>query len=234
MARDAWTTESLDKTIVELTKKAWGDGLPILLSDLGTELTKFADYRTVIQPLRLRQHIATRLSDQVSIVTHPKQPQKTGLIPAGEKFSFTGESDLPAEEEVPAAASKGGERVRPSLWAAFVKPLAGDCERYLDIGDEAFRFVDVKEGGPVPGPTFKSVARELITDGKSSLYDARQVSSTIHTWAREHSLAPEKLYIRESSSRPKSRFFEIFEGLSESELRRIEIPFDIIVKLAQK
>lgn len=236
MTDNVWTTEKLEAAIEKSTIDAWSYyKRPILLSALGGELANFGDYRPTIAPLKLRQYIATQLIDKVVIVTHPFQPQKTGLIPAGEEFSFvsseTNDEEL-ATAEVSVAGSRTKERIKPSIWAAFVKPVEAGLKRFLDIGDDALRFVDLAEGPPTS--RHKAILADSITDGTGPLYDARIVSEKIHKWAEANGLAIEKLYIREQQRSARSSFFEMFNGLSESDLRRIEIPFDIIVKLAQK
>ncbi|SDP07774.1 hypothetical protein [Phyllobacterium sp. OV277] len=235
MAESSWGAENLDSTIVTSTIDMWSiNKAPLLLSTLGSDLAKIADYRTTIAPLKLRQYIATKLIDKVVIVTHPFQPQKTGLIPIGEEFSFVTSETRTEESTVTdsTAASRSKERIKPSIWAAFVKPVQTDLKRFLDIGDDALRFVDLEDGPP--SPRHRAIPAESITDGTGLLYDARIVSENIHKWAEVNGLAIEKLYIREQQNSPKNSFFEIFSNLSESDLRRIEIPFDIILKLAQK
>lgn len=224
-----WTAESLITEIERLTKSKWSeDSYPLLLSDLGSELDKSGDYRSVISPLKLRQFIATRMSAEVTIVTHPHQRQKIALLPAGEVFSFT---DIVANTQ-PSVRPKS-EKIRPSIWAAFVKPLAVGAERFVNMDE--LNFIDLPESEKPPFPNFKVVPRSLIVDGKSPDYNADLVAKTIASWASENAVAEDSLRNRpQNDNRLGGKLFEAFRGLSDSDLRRIEIPFDIVMKLLNK
>lgn len=228
---NAWTSADLVSAIETSTNEAWATKkYPLLLSELGVELTKQkGDYRPAIAPLKLRQFIATQLSNKVVIITHPKQPQKIALIPAGEEFSFV------QKEDDALATVEHGDKIKASIWAAFVKPLAAGTARYLDVADRGLRFQDVPANAAPPSPTFKNVGRDLIIDGQSPDYDAREVSARIKRWATQNGLPEERLYNREIlTSSERNPFFDLFRGLSDSDLRRIDIPFDIVMKLADR
>ncbi|MBN9671499.1 hypothetical protein [Roseibium aggregatum] len=228
---NSWTQDELAEAIEEKTKDVWEKNRnPLLLSELGMELSKQkGDYRSAIAPLKLRQFIATQLSSRVVIITHPTQQQKIALIPSGEQFSFDDTTQRSTNK------TNESERIKASIWAAFVKPIPANSTRYLDIAGQELRFQDVPSNSPPPSQTSKQIPSGLVIDGRSSKYDAQEVADTIKTWASKNNLPEEKLYIRELKTRPpKNKFFEVFQGLSESDLRRIQIPFDIIMKLAQK
>lgn len=228
---DKWTIVDLTSEIERLTYETWkNDKYPLLLSELGTFLTnKKGDYRPAIAPLKLRQFIATQLSSKVVLITHPFQKQKIALIPTGEEFSF-----VPAEVEMlPSAEDR--DKVKASIWAAFVKPLPVEAVRYVDIADSGLRFQDVHINAGPPVATARRVDKDLIIDGRGPDYDAREVAARIKRWAAGNGLPEERLYNREAHGvSGKNSFFDVFRGLSDSDLRRIEIPFDIIMKLADR
>ncbi|KQZ45983.1 hypothetical protein [Ensifer sp. Root558] len=233
MTEGSWTKEELETAIETATTDHWSKNHhPLLLSELGMDLTtKRGDYRPAIAPLKLRQFIATQLSNKVVVVTHPRQAQKIALIPVGENFSF-----IPSEFEKPdLTAPDAGEKIKTSIWAAFVKPLAPNVSRYVDIDGKALRFQDVPNGSAAPFANARGVARDQIIDGQSADYNAQEVAARIKKWAAANGLAEERLYNRDvGNPAPKNSFFDVFKGLSDSDLRRIEIPFDIVMKLARQ
>ncbi|WP_416795914.1 hypothetical protein [Ciceribacter azotifigens] len=233
MTDAGWTVDQLLIEIEKATTEQWSKHQrPLLLSELGMDLTKKqGDYRPAIAPLKLRQFIATQLSNKVVIITHPRQLQKIALIPAGEDFSF----EPVGGEKAGPLLREAGERIKASIWAAFVKPLAPNCNRYLDVEDKALRFQDIPNGSNSRSKSARSISSELIVDGQSKEYNPEEVAGRIKTWAAENGLLEEHLYNREASGGlPKNSFFDVFKGLSDSDLRRIEIPFDIVMKLARQ
>lgn len=233
MTETGWTKAELITEIETATAEQWADHKrPLLLSELGMDLTKKrGDYRPAIAPLKLRQFIATQLSSKVVVITHPRQAQKIALIPTGEDYSFETTTVGNTISRLPDV----GERIKPPIWAAFVKPLAANHNRFIDIGDNALRFQDLPEGVSAQFKDPKIIPPELIIDGKSKDYNAQIVAERIKEWAAENKLSADQLYSREvSSSASKESFFDLFKGLSDSDLRRIEIPFDIIMKLVRQ
>jgi hypothetical protein len=230
MVDSGWTAQDLSLAIEKYTKESWDKTkYPLLLSELGMELTKKkGDFRPVIAPLKLRQFIASQLSGKVVVITHPRQAQKIAVIPAGEEFSFVERGKVRTEVDL-------GERLKPTIWAAFVKPLAPGAVRFLDIADSGLRFQDLPAGSTPPTAAAREVPRTLIIDGQGPDYDAREVVARIKQWAADNGLPEERLVNREPRAiASKNAFFEVFKDLSDSDLRRIEIPFDIIVKLAYR
>jgi hypothetical protein len=68
---------------------------PILLSLLGSELSVLnPDYNELIEPLKLREFLTANADENFSIIQHPHQKAKVGLIPTNETFAF------PVEEKV--------------------------------------------------------------------------------------------------------------------------------------
>jgi hypothetical protein len=232
MTEATWTTEELLVEIEKATFDHWSNHQrPLLLSELGMDLTKKrGDYRPVIAPLKLRQLVATKLSSKVVIVTHPRQLQKIVLVPTGEDFSFE-----PVGGEKAGPLLRGtGDRIKASIWAAFVKPLDPDYSRYIDIEDRDLRFRDIPNGSNAQSEVARVVSRDQIVDGKGAEYNPEEVAGRIKTWAAANNLVEDRLYNRESTGGFSNKsFFDAFSGLSDSDLRRIEIPFDIVMKLAR-
>jgi hypothetical protein len=203
----------------------------VLLSTLGSILLKSGPFSDVIAPLRLRQFIAINLSDKVTVVTHPTIPQKVGLIPAGENFSYA----APPSSETGISEPSIVRKVKPTIWAAFVKPLDPDNRRYVDLSDDFLRFRDVPSGAAIPFARTTTVPRDMISDGSSPTYRPDTVLAHIAQWAKENDIFDDRLYIADRFfSGGLSGFFEQFAHLSESDLRRIDIPFDIIMKLTRR
>lgn len=230
MEKESFGIEELKAYIITRTGEHWkANQRPILLSDLGVELGEKCDYRLLIAPLKLRQFIHTYLAKDVTPVTHPTIKQKTGTIPYGETFTF----EIAGADALRTTRTKS-QRIKPTVWAAFVKPLPEGFQRYIDVSNEFLRFKDLSD--PLPGNIahLRSVPEGSIKDTSDPDYNADDIVSAISQWALDNHVPIEKTYFVEPKAPSTGKFFEQFQVLSESDLRRIDIPFDIVVKLARK
>lgn len=103
--------ETLAVRISEFVEEAWkADAQPVLLSNLGMELRRGGvDYKTVISGKSLSTFISEQV-DQVTIVQHPTEKLKLGVIPRGESFEFqVGASDA----KDPSEAETGSNSTQP-------------------------------------------------------------------------------------------------------------------------
>lgn len=89
----AHTKKNLADKIVELSVEYWKkENAPLLLSELGANLkTAGFDYKAILKLQGFRKFITNDVAE-VTIVQHPTQYAKIGVLPASENFSYT---DIP-------------------------------------------------------------------------------------------------------------------------------------------
>jgi len=83
------TKKDLTDKIAELCVENWEkEKVPLLLSELGANLKDSGfDYKAILNLQGLRKFIETEVENS-TIVQHPSQYAKVGVIPAAESFSY--------------------------------------------------------------------------------------------------------------------------------------------------
>nr|WP_313010714.1 hypothetical protein [Brucella intermedia] len=215
-----------------INDKYRSDKKPILLSQLGEILKlKSNDYLDLIAPLKLRIFIEQNLHEKVDVMVHPKQSQKIALLPKGHEFSF---ETVTSHQELPSANKKADERIKPTLWAAFVKPLPASSHRYIDIRDSSFRFTDFKNEVTNNRTSLREVPAAMIIDGKGPNYRPEKVVENIINWSMKNNISLDTIYIRNDLQNNYKNLFAEFRNLSEEDLKRVNIPFDVILKILNR
>ena len=180
-----------------------------------------------------------RQNPVVQVVQFPGVPQKIGAVPLS--------TDLPEDirelfsySKSPSPASNRNFYA-PAFWDAFIRPIDG-AVRSIVVDDA--NGITVHEG-PVQqafGKCYTIESQDLARNFPSSSL-AEKVSSThlaINDWLQRHSLDPStfrqaKFQTRHfASDNNLMQFLSAAEVLSPSELARIKIPLDILMKLAFK
>lgn len=135
-------TKELKEAIIRLTSDNWGKSKrPLLLSALGPLLVREGiNFKEIISPLKLLQYIKFSLDSDLEIVYHPTISEKVGLVPSSEEFSYAEETTLTKSSLL--KGQTPSRRVKPSLWAAFLKPVPPKSRRLIRVTDSHFRFRD--------------------------------------------------------------------------------------------
>lgn len=103
--------ETLALRISDFVQEAWQvDAQPVLLSNLGMELRRSGvDYKPIISGKSLSAFISEQV-DQVTIIQHPTEKLKLGVIPKGEFFEFQAEA---SGKKDPSEVESGSNSTQP-------------------------------------------------------------------------------------------------------------------------
>jgi hypothetical protein len=132
------------------------------------------------------------------------------------------------ETKSPSPSNAVPFRFRPWFWAAFVKSLDSGKRRWLS--DDSYSDTDAERDPP-------SFAREVTSDdiktpGAGRSVDKELVLASIEAWARRNQVDLKRFEISSPTEGRKSPTRRLaFENLDLSDLKRIKVPLDIVMKL---
>ena len=217
--------EKLDSRIEELIRKRWGEGRPLLLSQLGSqddgEVAKLAKSKMG----SLGAYLRTRLSTKVKILRHSTRPVVVGVVPSDANIPEAGaDTDRLLDETV----GSGGRRYNAAFWAAFKKPLESTLRRYLYV-KRPMHFKDT-DGEEILGAGYTEIVRTFIA---SSDADDTKVEESIHGWIDSKGIDAQTFYqsAHETTLPHDDLLGRLLTTLDADDLRRMTIPLDIVEKL---
>lgn len=178
--------------------------------------------------LTVKQYLTDRLSDQVTVIQHQARKELVGAVPiAVDVAAEGGEDDL--LERVRRQETATIPRFHPAFWAAFRKPVEDSKRRYItDVEPIVFRDVSAHDEG-----FGVEVDREYIVelDSKPS-----EVHRKIQGWLEDHDVDLETYLItrQERPAEPRDLLDLMLHSLDPSELERVTMPLDVILKLRRR
>ncbi len=230
----------LDRKILTLIGERWeADKKPLLLSQLGAH-DDGAIARTVRQYApSLSAYVSLELADRAHLIRHSSNPVIVGLVPETPETKGISDFDSLLENCIQTSQTAGKPvRFHQIFWAAFKKPLTPEMRRLLSIGDRLkFRDIDKDE------PCFEGeieVEREFLLGDSENVTD-KDIYESIERWIAKNELPSERFShsfvarrFKASIESGKITLLEyLFKTLDTSELRRINLPMDIVKKLAR-
>lgn len=237
--------DELSDAIVSLAELHWRKNKnPLLLSQLGPMLIdEEYDFKKIIQPLGLRAFIEFSLSHKVSVVAHPTQKMKIGVVPNGieqRDAAILFENKERVDSVGPILRStRTNYKIKQTIWYAFIKPLDSGRQRYVDMKDEYYHFEDKKGINSLDSSRFVEIPRDLIIENfENTDQSAIQIYRNFEVWVNQNNLNSEWFIIRDKIPTEHqggcSDFLQFFEGLSSEELSKIHIPFETLFKILKK
>ncbi len=217
--------------IVDSVRQCWEhERLPLLLSRLGNQ--DGAELSTEIKRLgmTLKQYLTTRLSDQVQVIQHSTKTQLVGALPLSVDVDSEGGSE-PLLERTQRTEAENIPRFYPAFWAAFRVPLEESKRRYL-TDHEPIEFRDLSADET---PFGREVSREYVL-GRD--VDSSEIRSKIRQWLEENQVDSEAYRLSPSqtsrTSGSQDLLDRVLESLEPSELKRVVIPLDVVLKLRRQ
>ncbi len=130
-------------------------------------------------------------------------------------------------------------RYNSAFWAAFSQPLSDGYTRLIEFEPE-LHYEDIK-GEPSLTSTQKKVSPDFIVT-QTDLTPAQRstlIASKIKNWLVENKVGfdlvkAQIMDAKVSGSRKESLLEVLIAALDESELKRIQIPLDVVAKLHSK
>lgn len=198
---------------------------PLLLSKLG----QLAAARGFVlhQELggrKLSQFIQQELADELEV----KSPNDSGiLLSAIPKNWSVVEAALPIDDKPDGSPPAGLNR---AFLSAFGRPIADGFERWVRI-DPPIRFRDLPSDQR-PTEDYVQIDRSLLTNPSSDFEAFAQANKWIS--AKGFEIQRFMLKAKAQVRSDKSLLSQLIESLTESELKRVSLPLDIVEKLMRK
>lgn len=230
--------DELTKVIMDLVISAWRQKQPVLLSELGAYDRGEVARKSKEISGGLSMYLDQNLNDDCIIIKHSKKHTVIGVVPRNLETEGITDFDSVLEQRL-SARSDQKVRFSPSFWAAFRKKPEPDSRRFVGVeGDNRFRILsseaDSPEGMVEIGPEYIAADDEIP--------DA-DVYTNIGNWARANNFSLEKFSVGASRQSTRDGFSRLPKdattldrllcALDSSDLKRIEMPLDIIKKLSK-
>lgn len=229
----------LKRVIEEIVQAAWAQKMPVLLSELGAHNGGDVARKAKESSGGLSMYLAQNLADDFIVIKHSKNPVVIGVVPRNAETVKITDFDPVLEQRFSHRGEKKNVQFRMSFWAAFRKKLEPENRRYIEIeGYNKFQNLP-SEADPPEG--FIEIPREYIAS-EDEVSDA-DVYRNIERWAQANHFSLETFSLRELVSVGRVKFSQLptdattldrlLGALDTSDLKRIEMPLDIIRKLSQ-
>lgn len=227
--------DQIKKLIVGFTNERWASSeKAFLLASMGQAISHAGfDLKAALRGEKLAHFVAAQVSDDVRIISSPADDKVLGLVPVSAVLN----ADLAGYfEQAPRLTSTAREWINfhPRLWAAFSRPLAQNMARVVDL-EPQIHFEDIPASDASGRLTVDAVL--IIPAGTMPRPERNsKLQDNIRGWLKDKGIPSERVIghkaLPESADRSVLDF--LINELSESELRRIVIPMDIVAKLLQK
>ena len=223
------SNEDLHQRIVRSVHHCWDhQKVPALLSWLGNQNGAELSRVTRERGMTAKQYLIASLSDQVRVIQHQTKKELVGVLPIAVDVSSEGGADN-LLERTRKSETATIPRFHPAFWAAFRKPLEESKRRYL-TDTEPVRFRDVSFDDERLGI---EIGGEYIVGIDA---DPSQVQQKIQAWC-ENSEVDAKIYLMTNqvgSEEPRDLLDRLLDSLESSELERVTMPLDVILKLRRQ
>lgn len=220
---DSTSTDDLNRRIVRSVTEWWENNeSPLLLSRLGLlddgQIAVLAKQYT----RTLREYLDHYLSDRIQVVQHRHRRQLIGAVPSSVDIARKGGDDALLEKtQVDSGSSI--PRFHSALWTAFRKPIDESKRRFMNVqGPIEFRDVSSSEKPP---PEYIEIDDVVGPDA-----DNYQVLQAIRDWLEENEIESSHL-VRRQSGRSHDLLDKLLDTLDISDLKRVNIPLDVVLKL---
>lgn len=234
------TDDQIKEKIVVLANAYWQQKTALLLAQVGQALNRDGiNLKEVLRGRRLSAFIRAEMHDRLEIIPSPNDPlvqavkPKDGAVDGliADYFGHSGKS---------AGSPATVHRFNRSLWLAFSRAIQSGTKRIVSIDTEV-SFQDVKDDAPKQ-PGFVLTQADIVSpDGLLKSQRNLQIEEKIVEWATLNSISINSL--QEQSREKHERITHapcttlltlLIDCLDPEELRRINMPLDIISKLHRK
>lgn len=235
-------TDKVEDSIIALSEQAASEGKILYLSALGIRLReKGHKLPEDIKGRTLLSFIQEEMADRLTVLRSTRYPEKVGVVPAHSNLTFDPISEVSLRKP---------PRVRPEIWLAFSRLPAPEYERQILRRDGRIVVEDVPKSR-IADSTAIRVGRDYIQEWVTGQTNhAPRVHDAIRRFFRDHvsELSQKSISFRDIldesanapqrsaadgqfSARDAENFFQLMSKLSAEDVRRIDIPVDIILKI---
>ncbi len=221
--------------LVEEARSRWQTGKLLLLSQIprflktqGIEPTDVQAGRSLLNALRMD------CAQELSLFQDPKNAAVWAAIPSDVGAKLQGpdvfSSFRRTSDEASSPTESSSVKFKPWFWAAFVKPIENGKRRWILSN----RYLD--ESTPDNRGDLTN-AREVVSDdirypGPEQPVNKSEVSAAIEDWATRNQVDLSDFEADQPEPKAHQPLKHLsFESLDISDLRRISVPLDIVMKL---
>lgn len=230
----------LKKIIIDLINDAYiTNKTGVFLSQIGLLITKNPDFKKTMKEKKLADFIETELSSDVQIISPPESPKLKIALPKHVRVDNSN-NFVPVRDQNSGLDSM--PRYNKSFWAAFSHPLADGCHRYIKFDPEIY-FEDNASVASLSSE-YKKIPPEFIISWsqgpeESPAQISKRIAESINRWLAENHVDIDLVKVKSGEkkslvSQNDSLLDQLISALDEADLKRIQIPLDIIVKLQRK
>lgn len=232
--------DKIKEKIVSLANEHWQQKTILLLAQVGQVLNREGiNLKEVLRGRRLSAFIGAEMHDSLEIVPSPTDPLVQAVKP--KDGTFDGPiADYFGRHGKSAGSPAAVHRFNRSLWLAFSRAIQSGNKRIVLIDTEV-TFQDVKDDAPEQPGFVLTQADIVLPDGLQKDQRDLLIAEKIVGWATLNSIPINSLHeqAREKHERvthaPYTTLLTLLiDCLEPEELRRINMPLDIISKLHRK
>ena len=242
------STDNLDKLkkfIADLATDTYkNEQKGILLSRVGEIITKdHPELRGALGGRKLVGFIEKELAEFVCIYTSLDNPIVKIILPVNVSVNGDVMNFIPVRADVSNSA-ESTPRYNRAFWAAFSHPLATGHTRLVGFEPQV-HFEDID--GEAPAETNKKIIPPTsITDAAIEANSAKHVhiiNEKISSWLQENKVAVDAVLAKTAKEQASARMAGLQKGsmlelllgaLDDAELKRIQMPLDIVAKLNRR
>lgn len=216
------------------------EGKGILLSRIGELVSKqHPELRDVLGHRKLAEFIESELTDSVQIFTSPENQIVKVVLPANVIVNGDVMRFIPKRGATSSLVM--APRYNRAFWAAFSYPLANGYTRLVGF-EPRVHYEDIE--GDAPADTIKKVVTpDLITDETTESDPAkrvRRINEKISNWLQTNAISVDDVSAKTEREQASARMFGSHKGsllevlldaLDDTDLKRIQMPLDIVAKL---
>lgn len=219
---------SLDfkRFLIEEVERCWSTRHePLLLSKLG----QLAAARGFVlhQELggrKLSQFIQQELADELEV----QSPNDTGILLRAIPKNLLGAEAAPTFDNKPDGSPPAG--LNRAFLSAFGRPIADGYERWVRI-DPPIRYRDLPSDQRA-ADGYVQIERSFLISPAGDVEAFAQATKWLS--AKGFEIQKFMLKAKTQARSDKSLLSQLIEGLTESELKRVSLPLDIVEKLMRK
>ena len=220
----------LNDRIIELVQNCWEEHhKPLLLSRLGNR-----DRGEIARLVRqhssnLRSYLHSQLAHSIRVVQHSTRSELVGAVPSHAELDATDDDDTALEKTLNESIDSA-TRYHPAFWAAFRIPLDESTNRYMSTR-KPINFHDSPGARP---DGFIRITSNYVAGPDA---DNTDVQKKVQEWLDDNKLQPTPYLstVRSSGSeQPGDLLDRLLHALDPSDLKRITMPLDIVLKLRRQ
>lgn len=214
-------------------------GKGLLLSQVGERLVyALPNFRKILGGRKLADFISKELAGSIHLLTSPENHIVKVILPGSVNIEGPIQQFLPEKDNQ--LNRTNTFRYSRAFWAAFTHPLSKGCYRVIKLNPVNFEDV---EGKPTSEQEKMVIPASLIVPGSSEMSTVardKQILDNITKWFELSEISPEAVSIRHEKTQENSRtdghksqtvLEALLSSLSDSDLKRIQMPLDIVAKL---